>query len=76
MTTIMANPKIGLKACIICSNLFWKTILAKVAEKALRDAWRGRDQSVYSLYVKSAHIAAKLLPQKMMMALWLRQQGL
>ena len=49
---------------------------AKVAEKALRDAWRGRDQSVYSLYVKSAHIAAKLLPQKMMMALWLRQQGL
>ena len=47
-----------------------------VAEKALGDALRGRDMSVYSLYVKAAHLTAKVLPQRAMMALWLRQQGL
>lgn len=46
----------------------------KVAARALRDADRGRDISVYSLYVKLCHLAAKLLPQRAMMRLWLRQQ--
>lgn len=47
-----------------------------VAEKALRDAHHGRDISVYGLYPKAAHLAAKLLPQRAMMWIWLRQQGL
>ena len=48
----------------------------KVAQKALTDAKKGRDISVYSLYVKTAHLVAKLLPQRMMMKIWLKQQGL
>lgn len=47
-----------------------------VAEKALKDARRGRDISVYSFYVKLAHLVAKLLPQRAMMRLWLWQQKL
>lgn len=45
-----------------------------VAEKALGDARRGRDISVYSLYTKAAHFAAKVLPQRAMMQVWLWQQ--
>ena len=48
--------------------------LADVAKKALRDADAGKDISVYSLYVKAAHVTAKLLPQRIMMKLWLWQQ--
>lgn len=48
----------------------------QVAAKALADAKKGRDMSVYSLYVKLGHLAAKLLPQRAMMWIWSRQQGL
>jgi hypothetical protein len=47
-----------------------------VAEKALRDARKGRDISVYGLYTKTAHFVAKVLPQRAMMRVWLRQQKL
>ena len=47
-----------------------------VAKKALRDARRGRDLSVYSGYVKLCHLGASLLPQKATMRVWLRQQKL
>lgn len=46
-----------------------------VAAKALRDALRGRDISTYSLYVKFNRLVAKLLPQRVLMKIWLRQQG-
>lgn len=46
----------------------------KVAAKALADAKRGRDISVYGVYVRCAHLAAKLLPQRIMMEIWLQQQ--
>lgn len=49
---------------------------ARVAEKALRDARRGRDLSVYGTYVKLCHLAASLLPQRAVMRFWLRQQKL
>ena len=48
----------------------------RVAKKALRDAKKGRDISVCSLYVKTAHLMAKILPQRMMMKIWLKQQGM
>lgn len=48
----------------------------KVACKALKDARRGKDMSVYGLYAGFIHIAAKILPQKTMIRLWLRQQHL
>lgn len=47
-----------------------------VAAKALRDAKAGKDCSIYGFFVKLGHLAAKLLPQKVMMKLWLWQQGL
>ncbi len=47
---------------------------AKVAAKAIRDADRGRDMSVYSLFTKSLHLAAKILPQKTAMEFWMKMQ--
>lgn len=47
-----------------------------VAAKALRDAKKGKDISVYGLYVKSTHLMSKLIPQKLMMKIWLMQQGI
>ncbi len=57
------------------NNFFGMAEPAKVAAKALRDARRSRDMSVYGAYVKASHIAAKLLPQKVMMKLWMAQQN-
>lgn len=45
-----------------------------VAAKALNDAKKGKDISVYGLYVKSTHILSKIMPQRMMMKIWLGQQ--
>lgn len=46
----------------------------KVAAKALKDARKGKDISVYSIYTKFSHLVAKILPQRMMMKIWLNQQ--
>lgn len=43
----------------------------KVVKKALKDAKKGRDMSVCSLYVKCQHLNVKILPQKLTMKLWL-----
>ena len=48
----------------------------KVAKKALKDAKKGKDISIYSLFTKISHVAAKLLPQRIMMKIWLKQQHL
>lgn len=48
----------------------------KVAKKALYDAKHGSDISVYGLLPKLSHLSAKILPQKLMMKLWLMQQQL
>lgn len=48
----------------------------KAAKKALKDAKKGKDISVYSVYVKLCHMTAKLLPQRVMMKLWIMQQKL
>ena len=45
-----------------------------VAKKAVSDADKGKDMSVYGLYVKMCHLMAKVLPQKVMMKVWLMQQ--
>ena len=47
-----------------------------VAQKALRDAQRGKDMSVYGAMIKLAHLVAKVLPQRAMMRIWLWQQGI
>lgn len=43
----------------------------QVVKKALKDAKKGRDMSVCSLYVKCQHFNVKLLPQKLTMKIWL-----
>lgn len=43
----------------------------KVVKKALKDAKRGKDMSVCSLYVKCQHLNVKLMPQKLTMKIWL-----
>lgn len=43
----------------------------KVVRKALKDAKRGRDMSICSLYVKCQHLHVKLLPQRLTMKIWL-----
>lgn len=47
-----------------------------VAKKALDDVRKGKDISVYGIYVKFTHLLSKLTPQKMMMKIWLMQQGM
>lgn len=42
----------------------------KVAKKALRDAKKGKDMSVCTLYVKLMHTNVKFLPQKLTMKIW------
>ncbi len=42
----------------------------RVAAQALRDAKRGRDMSVCTLYAKTEHILSKLLPHRLYMEMW------
>lgn len=42
----------------------------RVAKKALKDAKKGKDMSVCSLYVKLMHTNVKFLPQKLTMKIW------
>lgn len=43
----------------------------KVVAKALKDTKRGKDMSVCSLYVKCQHLNVKLMPQRLIMKIWL-----
>lgn len=55
-------------------NFFGMTTPDKVARKAVADADKGKDLSIYGLYVNFCHIGAKLLPQQTVMKIWLHQQ--
>ena len=44
----------------------------RVAAQALRDSAKGRDMSVCGLFVKYEHLLSKLLPQRLLMKIWLR----
>ena len=52
------------------SNFFGMTAPDRIARKAVA----GKDLSIYGLYVNFCHIGAKLLPQRAVMKIWLRQQ--
>lgn len=47
-----------------------------VAKKALKDAYKNKDISVYSLYVNLCSFLSKFLPEKLIMKIWLIQQGI
>ena len=44
----------------------------RVAKKAIKDAKRGKDMSICSLYVKCQHINVKFMPQRWAMRLWMK----
>lgn len=44
----------------------------KVVTQAIKDAKNGKDMSVCSLYVKCQHLNVKLLPQRLVMKIWMR----
>lgn len=44
----------------------------KVAKTAIKDAKKGKDMSVCSLYVKCQHLNVKFMPQKLTMKIWMR----
>lgn len=71
-TAFFDRAEIGAEKGI--KNFVGITTPDKVAAKALRDAKKGKDISVYGIYVKCAHLIAKLLPQRIMMKIWLKQQ--
>ncbi len=72
-TDLIPNGQTGAKKGV--SNFFGLVPPRAVAQKALRDARKGRALSVYGLYNKSSHLLSKVLPQRAMMSAWLRQQG-
>lgn len=47
----------------------------KVAKQAIKDAKKGKDMSVCSLYVKCQHMNVKLLPQRLVMKIWMAGIG-
>lgn len=73
-TELYTRANIGAKKII--QNFTSMVTADCVAEKALQDVKRGKDISVYSTYVKMAHLVAKVLPQRAMMKVWLWQQNL
>ena len=48
----------------------------KVAKKALQDAKKGKDTSVYGLFSKAMHVFIKIVPHQIPMKMWLRINGL
>lgn len=46
-----------------------------VVTRALKDAEKRRDMSVCSLYVKCQHVIVKLLPQRLVMRIWVQNIG-
>lgn len=73
-TNLFARANIGAKKTI--KNFAGITSPDKVARKALHDADKGKDISIYGIMVKCGHLFGKVLPQKTMMKIWLIQQGL
>ena len=57
------------------SNFVFMVEPYPVAQKALNDANNKKDISVYGLYTKLAHLLSKLLPQKLLMKIWIKQQN-
>ncbi len=47
-----------------------------VAKKALKDAYKNKDISVYGLYVNFCRFLSKFLPEKLIMKMWIIQQGI
>lgn len=47
-----------------------------VARKAFKDTLKGKDMSTYGAFVKVTHVLSKIVPQRFVMKVWLKQQKL
>ena len=47
-----------------------------VAKKALKDAYNNKDISVYGFYVNTCRFLSKILPEKLVMKIWLKKEHL
>ena len=47
-----------------------------IAKKALKDAYKNKDISVYGFYVNTCRFLSKILPEKLVMRVWLSMQGI
>lgn len=45
-----------------------------VAKKALKDAYKNKDISIYGMYVNACGFLSKILPERLIMKIWLLQQ--
>jgi short-subunit dehydrogenase len=54
-------------------NKYWES--ADVVRKALRDLGKGKDVSVLGFSVRAQVLLTKLLPHRLVMRIWLKQQG-
>ena len=68
--------KVGLFAAKGTTNFVRMVTPDVVAKKALKDAYNNKDISVYGLYVNFCMFLSKILPEKLIMKIWLLQQGL
>lgn len=71
-TRLIERADIGAKKAT--KNFVFMVEPYPVAAKALKDAYNNKDISVYGLYTKFAHLLSKLLPQRLLMKIWLIQQ--
>lgn len=55
-----------------CTNFKPLYPVDMVVEKALADAYRGRDLSIPGVYVKSMRLLSKLLPHSLVMKVWMK----
>jgi len=57
-------------------NYLFMNMPDKVAKKALQDAYKGKDISIYGSFVNFCHLCSKFLPEKWIMQAWLIIQGI
>jgi hypothetical protein len=73
-TALFDRAEIGAKQSV--TNFVGMTSARGVAKAALHASKRGRAMCVPGAFTKISHVAAKLLPQRAIMNIWLRQQHL
>lgn len=73
-TDLLKKADIGAKKTV--TNFEGAVTADDVAEQALIDARKNKDMSVYGIQNKVSHILSKILPTKVIMNLWLKQQNL
>jgi len=58
------------------NNFNFMVMPEDVAKKSLNDAYAGKDISIYGLYPNFCHVFAKILPEKIIMKIWLLMQNI